>query len=102
MKVVLSGYLILDLRNQTATMSPKTGDFVGTLRYMAPERFKGTCDEASDIYGLGLTLYELLALRPPFDITDRLGAIKSIVNDEPPRLRKIDPRIPRDIETNRG
>ena len=48
-----------------------TGDIVGTVRYMAPERFHGRCDARSDIYALGLTLYELLAKRPAFDEADR-------------------------------
>jgi serine/threonine protein kinase len=48
-----------------------TGDIVGTLRYMAPERFRGQCDVRSDLYALGLTLYELLTLRPAFAETDR-------------------------------
>src|SRR5262249_12269603 len=43
------------------------GEVVGTLRYIPPERFRGDCDARSDIYSLGLTLYELLTLRPPFD-----------------------------------
>ena len=51
-----------------------TGDIVGTLRYMAPERFDGQCDARSDVYSLGLTLYELLALRPAFDEADRQQA----------------------------
>jgi hypothetical protein len=42
-------------------------DLVGTLRYLAPERFDGHTDARSDVYSLGLTLYELLALRPAFD-----------------------------------
>src|SRR5262249_56280955 len=43
-----------------------TGDVVGTLRYLAPERLRGQSDPRGDVYSLGLTLYELLTLRPPF------------------------------------
>jgi len=40
-----------------------TGDLVGTLKYMAPERFQGLVDARGEVYSLGLTLYELLTLR---------------------------------------
>jgi serine/threonine protein kinase len=76
-----------------------TGDIVGTLRYMAPERFKGEGDERADVYGLGLTLYELLVLRPAFESLDRLELIDRIKNLEPARPRNVDRRIPRDLET---
>jgi WD40 repeat protein/serine/threonine protein kinase len=76
-----------------------TGDIVGTLRYMAPERFSGQGDLRSDIYSLGLTLYEMLMLRPAFDETNRNKLVKQVMHDEPRRPRQIDPAVPRDLET---
>ena len=77
----------------------QTGDILGTLRYMAPERFRGEGDARADVYALGLTLYELLTLRPGFDSSDRLKLIEQIKTEEPPRPRSVDARIPRDLET---
>jgi serine/threonine protein kinase len=76
-----------------------TGDLVGTLRYMAPERFAGQSDPRSDLYGLGLTLYELLTLRPAFEVSDRNRLIALVQREEPPRPRKLCPEVPRDLET---
>ena len=76
-----------------------TGDVVGTLRYMSPERFAGQCDRRSDIYSLGMTLYELLSQRPAFGDSNRLELIQSIKTHEPEPLRKTDKQIPRDLET---
>jgi serine/threonine protein kinase/WD40 repeat protein len=77
----------------------QTGDLVGTLRYMAPERFDGQCDARSDIYSLGLTLYELLTLQPAFDESDRGRLVKEISGNEPPGVGKIARHVPRDLET---
>ena len=76
-----------------------SGELLGTLRYMAPERFHGEGDARADIYALGLTLYELLTLRPAFDSSDRLKLIDQIKSAEPKRPRLLDGRIPRDLET---
>ena len=72
----------------------QTGDVLGTIRYMAPERFPGQADPRSDVYALGLTLYELLLLRPAFDSPNRLALIDLVKNVDPPRPRSIDPRSP--------
>jgi WD40 repeat protein/serine/threonine protein kinase len=76
-----------------------SNDVVGTLRYMAPERFSGRADARSDIYALGLTLYELLTLRPAFDETDRNRLIRQVTEGTPPGPRKLVPEVPRDLET---
>src|SRR5262249_34424322 len=75
------------------------GDVVGTLRYMAPERFDGKSLPQGDVYGLGLTLYELLTLRPAFDEVNRGRLIDRILHQGPPPPRQTDPRVPRDLET---
>src|SRR5262249_3315113 len=76
-----------------------TGDVLGTLRYMPPEAFEGKTDARSDVYALGLTLYELLAFRRAFDETERAKLIKQVMSAEPARLKKVNPQVPRDLET---
>jgi WD40 repeat protein/serine/threonine protein kinase len=76
-----------------------TGDILGTLRYMPPEAFAGRADARGDVYALGLTLYELLALRPAYTVKDRHQLIKQVTEAEPPPLRKLRPEVPRDLET---
>ncbi|MBN1344732.1 MAG: serine/threonine protein kinase [Phycisphaerae bacterium] len=75
------------------------GDIVGTLRYMAPEQLSGKSDARSDIYSLGLTLYELVAFRPAFDDTNRSRLIQKITQSDPTPPRRLNPEIPRDLET---
>jgi WD40 repeat protein/serine/threonine protein kinase len=77
----------------------QSGSVVGTLRYMAPERFRGAVDARSDVYSLGLTLYEVITLRPAFGARDHDSLIRQVSQDEPPRLRALAPSVPRDLET---
>jgi serine/threonine protein kinase/WD40 repeat protein len=76
-----------------------TGEIVGTFRYMAPERFQGRGDVHSEIYSTGATLYELLTLTPLFTETDRQALMSRVLLDEPLPPRRVDPHIPRDLET---
>jgi serine/threonine protein kinase/WD40 repeat protein len=74
-------------------------DLVGTLRFMAPERFRGITDRRGDTYALGATLYEMLALQPAFAESDRVQLIDQITHQIPAPPRQRDRRIPRDLET---
>ena len=76
-----------------------SNDVVGTLRYMAPEQFHGQTDHRSDIYSLGLTLYELLILRSAYEETEPSRLIQRITQGPPPAPGSINSEIPRDLET---
>ena len=76
-----------------------TGDVLGTLRYMPPEAFEGRSDARSDVYSLGLTLYELLAMRPAFNEKERNRLIKQVTTGEPQPLDKVRKEVPRDLVT---
>ncbi len=76
-----------------------TGDILGTLRYMPPEAFEGKFDARGDVYALGLTLFELLALRPAFDDKDRNRLVKRVMHESPDRLEQLNREIPRDLAT---
>ncbi len=79
-----------------------TGDFLGTIRYMPPERAGGqrqVADPRTDIYSLGVTLYELLTLRPAFEGDDQQRLLARVTADEPVAPRRIDRSIPVELET---
>jgi WD40 repeat protein/serine/threonine protein kinase len=77
----------------------QSGDVLGTVRYMPPEAFDGKTDARGDIYSLGLTLYELLALRPAFDEKERSQLVKQVTTQEPARLDRLNRAVPRDLVT---
>ncbi len=80
----------------------QTGEALGTPRYMSPEQALGRrtpLDGRTDVYSLGATLYEVLTLATPFPGEDRLDLLRRITQEEPIPPRKIDPRIPVELET---
>lgn len=86
-------------KHEDSDVVTKTGDILGTLRYMAPEQFRGQTDARSDIHSLGLTLYEMLTLCPAFEETQHGSLIQQKTTAGPSSPRKIHPTIPRDLET---
>ncbi len=84
------------------TQLTMTGDVVGTLRYMSPEQAlaqRGMLDQRTDIYSLGVTLYELLTLEPAFDGRDRQELLRQIAFEEPKPPRRWNRAVPVDLET---
>jgi len=89
---------------QLVTMHTEVGQLIGTLSYMSPEQVTGRpedLDVRSDVYALGVMLYELLAERLPYDLRDRsipeAGTV--IREEEPSRLSSINTALRGDIET---
>jgi serine/threonine protein kinase len=79
-----------------------TGDVVGTLRYMSPEQAGGQSalvDARTDVYSLGVTMYELLTQRHAFEGEDRQTLLHQIVSDDPIPPRRHNSAIPIDLET---
>ena len=79
-----------------------SGDLVGTLRYMSPEQAlakRVEIDERTDVYSLGVTLYELLTLERAIGGESREEVLRNISFAEPTGLRRVRPSIPTEIET---
>jgi tetratricopeptide (TPR) repeat protein len=87
----------LDKMGDTAS-----GQVLGTPGYMAPEQAEpGTApiDQRTDVYGLGVILYELLTGRRPFLADSALQTVKQVLEAEPARPRLVNPAVPADVET---
>jgi serine/threonine protein kinase/Flp pilus assembly protein TadD len=79
-----------------------SGDLLGTVRYMSPEQagaWKVPIDHRSDIYSLGVTLYELTTLEPAFPGNDRQAILRRVATEEPRSPRRVNPAVPADLET---
>ncbi len=79
----------------------QTGFLVGTPGYMAPEQASGKralVGPATDIYALGVMLYQLLTGQLPFERDSTLELLRAVTSDEPIPPRRLQPRLPRDLE----
>ena len=77
----------------------KTGDVIGTPRYLAPESLEGKYDQRSEVYCLGLTLYELATLQSAYRVGTTAEVIAAIATTSPPSPRKVNQKIPIDLST---
>ncbi|MET0647709.1 MAG: protein kinase [Pyrinomonadaceae bacterium] len=82
----------------TARMT-RQGNIIGTIEYMSPEQVRGfETDARSDIYSLGMLLYEMLTARCPFDIQNEFELMKAQIEQYPVPPRQLNPAIPEVVE----
>jgi len=97
--VKIMDFGIARLARVNATRLTHTGLVIGTLMYMAPEQFSGTADALTDIFAYGVTFYELLTGRHPFQFSqDPAVMMNRIMNVEPEPLRSLVPECPEPVE----
>ncbi|MEM8735435.1 MAG: serine/threonine-protein kinase, partial [Planctomycetota bacterium] len=99
-KVWITDFGLAQLRNSPSLT--QTGDIVGTLRYMSPEQASGRrsfVDNRTDIYSLGITLYELLTLRSACRGRDAAEILREVTFERPIPIRKLNSHVPKDLES---
>jgi len=87
---------MLDAGDQTQLTGSGLG--IGTPAYMAPEQWNGVADERTDIYALGIVLYELLTSRCPFQAETPAAILIKQVQDPLPRPKTFAPDVPENVE----
>ena len=98
----LTDFGLARLTDIDATMLSHTGMLVGTPRYMAPEQLTGKVNEhgtGTDIYAIGIVLYELLSGKNPFGEVSSLQERLAKIQDPIPYVRKLSPQVPSDLAT---
>jgi WD40 repeat protein len=97
----LTDFGLAKLREAEAE-STRSGIVLGTMSYMAPEQVEGrlrAIGSATDVYGLGAVLYEILAGRPPFRGATDADTLRQVLTEEPAPPRRLRRDVPPDLET---
>lgn len=95
--VRLTDFGIASIRSDESS-APSDTKVVGTPQYMSPEQVTGKeVGPSSDLFALGVTLYLMISGEMPFRGESSMALIKSICEDDPPRLNKLDPSVPDDV-----
>jgi serine/threonine-protein kinase len=77
----------------------RTGSFVGTIEYCAPEQIEGRpVDARTDVYALGCVLWECLTGTPPFHRQTEVAILNAHLHDQPPKLARVTPELPPALE----
>jgi WD40 repeat protein len=99
-RLVIMDLGLAQLKDRSQGLTRTATRWVGTLRYCSPEQLQWNLldvDERADVYGLGATLFEMLALAPLFDADSEARLIEQVLRREPHDPRKSDPAVPRDL-----
>ncbi len=97
-KIKLTDFGIARIEDSTTGFQTKSGEILGTPHYMAPEQVTGqTVDGRSDLYSLGVILYELTAGRKPLTGNSIASILRAIAHDIPEPPVAVDPLVPREL-----
>jgi Tol biopolymer transport system component len=98
-KLTPSGMALAAHEPTRTVHATEPGTLVGTTRYMAPEQARGEeVDARTDVWALGVVLYEMVAARPPFTGATRSDVLAAILEREPPPLTTLDAQLPRELQ----
>lgn len=95
-KIWITDFGLAKVRNDSADLS-RTGDVIGTPRFMAPEQLRGLCDERSDVYSLGVTLYEMASGQRAWELLTSAQLMKVRATSELPELSERAPFVPQPL-----
>jgi serine/threonine protein kinase/Tfp pilus assembly protein PilF len=87
-------------KTELETRLTESGNFLGTLQYLAPEQVLDACSvPANDIFSMGVIFYDMLCGKRPFTGETAIDIIRQVIIKEPPKVSECSPNIPGDLDT---